>query len=87
MGGSAIGGLWRHQQLSQSWILPKIQNQVKTARNRIFFVIEMKNNTQISTLHDFSHMIYFYYWKKLNKKHVFSLQKGLDTCYLWRHIS
>ena len=39
-----------------------------------FFVMEMKNNTRISTLHDFSHMIYFYCWKKL-KKHVLLLKK------------
>ena len=30
----------------------------------------------VSTLHDFSHMIYFYCWKKL-KKHVFSPKIGL----------
>ena len=37
----------------------------------VVFVLYMKNNTQISTLHDFSLNIYFYCWKKL-KKHVFS---------------
>ena len=31
-------------------------------------VLYMKNNTQISTLHDFSLKIYFYCWKKLKKK-------------------
>ena len=41
-----------------------------------FFVLDMENNTQISTLHDFSHKIYFYCWKKLNK-HVFSLKMAL----------
>ena len=44
-----LGGLWRHQQWSPSWapswILPKIGNQVKTARNGDFFMLEMKNNT------------------------------------------
>ena len=45
----------------------------------------MKNNTNISTLHDFSHKIYFYCWKKL-KKHVFSFKIGLTTRNLWRHI-
>ena len=45
MGGGAAGGLWRHQQWSPSWILPRIRNQVKTARNGDFFVLEMKNNT------------------------------------------
>ena len=38
------GGLWRHQQWSPSWILPRIWIQVKTARNGIFFVLYMKNN-------------------------------------------
>ena len=37
MSGGAAGGLWRHQQWSSSWppswILPRIRNQVKTARN------------------------------------------------------
>ena len=36
MGGNAAGGLWRHQQWSPSWILPRIGNQVKTARNGNF---------------------------------------------------
>ena len=37
IGGGAAGELWRHQQRSpswpSSWILPRIRNQVKTARN------------------------------------------------------
>ena len=37
-------------------------------------------------LHHFIHKLYFYCWKKL-KKHGFSLKNGLNTCYLWRHIS
>ena len=32
-GGGAAGGLWRHQQLSPSWILQRIRNKVKTVRN------------------------------------------------------
>ena len=80
MGGGAAGGLWRHQQWSPSWILPRIRNQVKTARNGNFLCFKWKI-TQISTLHDFSHKIYFYCWKKL-KKHVFSPKIGLTTCYL-----
>ena len=32
MGGSAAGGLWRHQQRTPSWS-PRIGNQVKTSRN------------------------------------------------------
>ena len=39
---------------------------------------KMKNNTYISTLHDFSHEIYFYCLKKL-KKQVFSFKIGLST--------
>ena len=76
MGGGAAGGLWRHQQWSPSWILPRIRNQVKTATNDIF-LFYMKNNTYMNTLHDFSHTIYFYGWKKL-KKHVFSLTIATD---------
>ena len=29
MGDGDAGGLWRHQQWSTSWILPRIRNQVK----------------------------------------------------------
>ena len=83
-------GLWRNQQWlpswSPCWILPRIGNQVKTVRNGNFFVLYMKNNTYINTLHDFNHKIYFYCWKKL-KKHVISPKIGLITCYLWGHIS
>ena len=32
----------------------------------------MKNNTYISTLHDFSHKIYFYCWKKLKNMNFYS---------------
>ena len=42
MGGGATGGLWRHQQCPPSWILPKIRNQVKTARSGIFFCLTYK---------------------------------------------
>ena len=86
MGGGAAGGLWRHQQWSlswpPSWILPRIRNQVKAARNSIF-VLYMKNNTSINTLQAFSHKIYHYCWKKL-KKYVISPKIGLFSCYLWR---
>ena len=61
MGGGAAEGLWRHQQWLpswlQSWILPRIRNQVKIVRNGDFFVLQMKNNTQLSTLYDFGHKI------------------------------
>ena len=47
MGGGAAGGLRRHQQWTPSWppswILPRIRNQVKTARNGNLFVLYMKN--------------------------------------------
>ena len=39
MGGEAAGGLLRHQQWSPSWILPRIENQVKTARNGNFLCL------------------------------------------------
>ena len=42
MGGGAAGGLWRHQQWSPSWILPRIRNQVKTAKKVIFCVLHEK---------------------------------------------
>ena len=38
----------------------------------VVFVLYMKNNTQISTLHDFSLNIYFYCWKKLKKTCIFT---------------
>ena len=37
MGSGAAGGLSRHQQWSTSWIMPRIRNPVKTARNWYFF--------------------------------------------------
>ena len=37
MGGGAAGGLSRHQQWSTSWIISRIRNPVKTARNWYFF--------------------------------------------------
>ena len=45
MGGGAAGGLCRHQDWLPSWILPRIRNQVKTARIGDFFVLGMKSNT------------------------------------------
>ena len=42
MGGGAAGGLWCHQQWSPSWILPRIRNQVKTARNGDFLCLGWK---------------------------------------------
>ena len=72
--------LWRRQQWSPSWLppwlLPRMGNQVKTARNGDFFVLHMKSKVQLSTLHDFSHKICFYCWKKL-KKYIFA-QKWFD---------
>ena len=40
--GGDVGGLWRHQQWSPSWILPKLRNQVKTARNKFFLCFTSK---------------------------------------------
>ena len=61
-----LGNLWRLQQWLPSWapssIFPRIRNQVKTAKNGNFFVLEVKNITKINTLHDFSHKIYFYFY-------------------------
>ena len=44
MGGGAAGGLWSHKQWSPSWILPRIRNHVKTARNGNFFALREKYN-------------------------------------------
>ena len=46
MGGGAAGGPVTAPKWSPSWILPRIRNQVKTARNGDFFVLEKKNNTK-----------------------------------------
>ena len=51
MGGGDTKGLL------PSWILPRFRNQVKTARNGDIFVLDMNNDTKISTLHDFSEKI------------------------------
>ena len=69
MGGGAAEGLWRHQQWLPSCILPRIRNEVKIARNSSFCPLH-KNNPKISTLHEFSHKIYFYFRKKLRKHGV-----------------
>ena len=37
-----LGGLWRHQKWPPSWILPRIRNQVKTARNGDFLCLRGK---------------------------------------------
>ena len=70
MGSGTAGGLWRHQQWSPSWppswILPRIRNQVRTARNGYFLCLGWKITHKYALC-----MIYFYCWKKL-KKHVFS---------------
>ena len=43
MGGGAVGGLWRHQQWSPSWILPRVRYQVKKiARNGNFLCLTWK---------------------------------------------
>ena len=42
MGAGAAGGLWRHQQWPPSWILQRIKNQVKTARNGNFLCLISK---------------------------------------------
>ena len=46
MGGGAAGGLWRSQQWSPfwrpCWILPRIRNRVKFARNGDFFCLTWK---------------------------------------------
>ena len=60
MGGGAAGGLWRHQQCSPSWILPRIRNQVNTPRNSNFLCFTRKITHKISALHGFSNNIYFY---------------------------
>ena len=64
----------------------KISKSAYNRKKMVIFVLEMKNNTQTSTLHDITHKIYFNYWKKLRKQ-AFSLKNGLKTCYLWRHIA
>ena len=37
----------------------ELENRLKP-REMMIFVLEMKNNTEINTLHDFSHKVYFY---------------------------
>ena len=80
MGSGVAGNLWRHQQWSPSWppswILKRIRNWVKAVRNGNFLCFTWKI-TQISALHDFSHTISFYCWKKLIKTCTFT-QKWLD---------
>ena len=81
MGGGAAWGLWFHQQWSLSWPpswSTKEWKTLKTSKNGDFFVLQMKNNTEISTLHGLRRKIYFYCWRKLNK-HVLSLKNGLTT--------
>ena len=51
----------------QHYIDRYIRNQAKTARNSNFLRFTW-NITQKSTLHDFCHKVYFYFWKKLKKQ-------------------
>ena len=85
MGGGATGGLWRHKQWSpswpSSWILPRVRNQAKNARNGNFLCLTCKR-----TLHHFIHNLYYYCWTQL-RKHAFLLKNGLTTYYVWRQIS
>ena len=46
-------------------ILDFFRNQVKTRKNGIFFVLYMKNNTEISTLHNSSHKVFFLLLKQV----------------------
>ena len=41
-GGGTAGDLWRHQKWSPSWILLRIRNQVKTAKNGDFLCLWWK---------------------------------------------
>ena len=41
----------------------ELEIRLKPREMVIFFVLYMKNNTQISTLHEFSHKIYLYLLK------------------------
>ena len=51
-------------------------------REMVIFLLDIKNNTNKHfQLHDFSHKIYFYCHKKL-EKHVLSLKNGVTTSYL-----
>ena len=50
MGGRAAGGLWRHQTWPPSWILPRIRNKVKTARNGNFLCLTWKITRKYFTL-------------------------------------
>ena len=87
MCGGAAGGLWRHQQWSASWILPRIRNQVNIAINGNFWCLTRKieHEKELSII---SYKFYFYCWKKSwKKKHVFSLKNGLTNFFLLRHIS
>ena len=81
MGCGAAEGLWRHnngRHLGRHLLFYK-ELEIRCKPREIYgsFVLYMKNNTKISTLHDFSHKIFFYCWKKLKKTCIFT-QKWLD---------
>ena len=63
IGGGAAGGLWRRQQWSPSWTLPRIRNEVKTAINKHFALLHPK--------------ALFLLLKEVEKKCIFT-QKWLD---------
>ena len=88
-GGGVAGGVDVTNNVRHLGFYQESEIRLKPREMIIFFVLYtwlyMKYNTCISTLHDFSHKIYFYCWKKL-KKHVFSPKIGVTTCYLRRHI-
>ena len=81
MSDGAAGGLCRPNNGHYLRFHQGLEIRAKQREMVIFFLLDMKNNTQISTLHDFHLKIYFYCRKKL-KKHVLPLKNGLTTSYL-----
>ena len=83
MGGGAAGRLWHRQIRSPSWppswILPRtIRNHVKSERTVNFFFCFTYKIHLISTLLHFTHRLYFYRWKKIEKTRIFT-QKWFDA--------
>ena len=59
----------------------ELEIRLKPQERVIFFVLYMKNNTKISTLHDFAKTFTFIVERSW-RKYIFSPKIGLTTCCL-----
>ena len=73
-----LGGLWRHQKWSPSWIYQELEIKLKPWEMVTFLCLRRKitQNKQFAWFY-ISHKVYFYCWKKVEKTCTFT-QKWFD---------